>query len=228
MIKIKKINKIIDLSYPIEEGMLTFDAPWHPSVSIEQLGRHDVEGRETRKISFGTHTGTHLDAPLHFIKKGKSIDEILLDRLIGEVTIVDYSKLKDNEPVTKEMLSKFKIAKKMLFKFGWGRHWGSKEYYANYPFFEAEAAKYLVSKKVELIAMDTPSPDDGRIKLNKDNLGSDRDSPVHKIFLSNEILLVEYLANTEKINDYFGWNIMVIPLKIKGADGSPARVCILK
>ena len=73
--------EFIDLSYNIEEGMLTFHTHWHPKVSIEQMGEIEKEGRESRKIIFGTHTGTHVDAPLHFIKNGNSIDKIPLEKL---------------------------------------------------------------------------------------------------------------------------------------------------
>lgn len=218
-----KITQILDLTYAIEEGMTTFNAPWHPIVSIQQLGRHGFEGRETRKVSFGTHTGTHVDAPLHFVENGVSIDKIPLGKLIGDVTIVDYSYLKDNEPVTKEMLSNISITERMLFKFGWSKHWNSKKYYMDYPYFTIEATEYLCSMNIKLIAMDTPSPDNSRIDLS-----GDEDSPVHKTFLKSGVILVEYLANTEKIEDYSGWNIIIMPLKIKGADGSPARVCIYK
>lgn len=75
--------KIIDLSYEIEEGMPTFPAHWHTHVKITILGRHFIEGRETRKICFSTHTGTHIDAPKHFIKNGRSINSIPLSKLVG-------------------------------------------------------------------------------------------------------------------------------------------------
>ena len=215
--------KIIDLTYPIEEGMLTFNAHWHPSVSIEQLGKIDVEGRESRKIVFGTHTGTHVDAPLHFIKNGQSIDQIPIEKMFGEITIIDFSYLSENSEITKDMLEGKKITAKMLFKFGWGKHWTQKNFYQGYPYFTKEAAEFLVSKNVELLSYDTPSPDDSRIKL-----GSERDSEIHKIFLKNNIILVEYLANLEKIQEYDGWNISVNPLMIKGGDGSPARVYLFK
>ena len=223
-----KMNKIIDLTYNLEVGMTTFDAPWHPPISVTQLGRHGYEGRETRKVTFGTHAGTHMDAPLHFIAGGKSIEEISLDKLIGEITIIDFSQLGNNEPVTKKMLIDITITKRMLFKFGWGKYWNTKNFYHDYPFFSKEAAEYLVSKNVELIAMDTPSPDDSRIKLSGDVLGSDEDSPVHKIFLSDEVILIEYVANLDKVYDYEGWSVIALPLRIKGADGSPTRVCIYK
>ena len=223
-----KTSRILDLTYDLEEDMITSNASWHSPVSITQLGRHGFEGRETRKVAFGTHTGTHIDAPLHFIKGGKSIEKIPLDKLIGEVTIVDFSHLRVNEAVMKKMLKDITITKRMLFKFGWGKYWNTQKFYHNYPFFSKEAAEYLVSQNVELIAMDTPSPDDSRIKLSGEVLGSDKDSPIHKIFLSNGVILVEHVANLDKVNDYNGWNIIVLPLRIKGADGSPARVCISK
>jgi len=218
-----EMEKIIDLTYDISEGMTTFNAPWHPLVSIKQMGRIGMEGRETRKISFGTHTGTHVDAPLHFIKNGISIDEIPLSKLVGNITMIDLSSLKENTPITKEMLVKLPISKKTLFKFGWGKFWGTNKFYSDYPYFTKEAAEFLVSKNVELIAYDIPSPDNSYAKL-----GSAEDSQIHKIFLSNGIILVEYLANLDKVDLADDWKIVVTPLKIKNADGSPARVFIYK
>lgn len=222
------IKEIIDLTYHIEEGMTTFSSPWHPLVSIKQLGKHGAEGRETRKLELGTHTGTHIDAPLHFVKNGNSIEKILLDTLIGEVTIVDLSYLGENGVLTLEILENTPTTKRMLFKFGWGKHWASSAFYRNYPFFSQDAAEYLIKKKVELVAMDTPSPDDSHISLRGKNLGTKADSPLHKLFLRNDVVLVEYIANLENVSDYQGWNIAAMPLKIRGADGSPARVCLFR
>jgi len=121
------------------------------------------------------------------------------------------------------MLEKIKIPKKMVFNFGWSRFFGDKKFYDNYPYFTKDAAKFLISKKIELLGYDTPSPDNSR-----DKLGSKEDSPIHKIFLKNDVVLVEYLANLDKLTNYNGWNIAVSPLRIKGADGSPARVFIFR
>lgn len=220
--------KIIDLTYDLHEGMTTFDAPWHPHFSMEQFGRHSFEGRESRKVSFGTHTGTHIDAPLHFIKGGMGIDAIPLERLMGKVSIVDFSHLRENEEVTPQMLKKVRLAKKVLFKFGWGKHWGSKKFYRGYPFFSSEAAAYLISKGVEMIANDAPSPEDSRIALGRDMLGSREDSPIHKLLLGSGVVLVEYVANLDKIKEYDGWTIAAMPLRLRGADGSPARVILFK
>ena len=222
------MDSIIDLTYNIEEGMATFSAHWHIPVEITQLGRHSFEGRETRKITFGTHTGTQVDAPLHFIKGGTSIENIPLNKLMGPVSIIDFSHLGSNGIVTREMLESITLKKKIIFKFGWGKYWNTKKLYQDYPFFSKEAAEYLVSIGVEMVAIDTPSPDDSRIRLQGEILGSSQDSPIHKIFLGNGVIIVEYLANLNDVNDYSGWNIIAFPLRIKGADGSPARICIYK
>lgn len=218
------MKEIIDLTYNIEEGMLTFNAPWHPHVSIKQLGRIGLEGRETREITFGTHTGTHMDAPLHFIKNGGSIEKIELSNLIGDVSIVDFSTVTYENPVTKEMLEQIKISERMIFKFGWGIHWGDSQFYADWPYFTKEAARYLVDNGMKVMGLDTPSPDDCKNKL-----GTDEDSPIHKILLGQNIVLVEYLANLDLVDASFtDWNLIALPMNLKGADGAPARVCIYR
>ena len=221
-------KKIIDLTHPIEEGMITFECDWHPRTSIQQLGRLAQEGRESRKLEIGTHTGTHVDAPLHFIKGGATIDETSPAILMGEVSIVDFSHLKEDEAVTEEMLHEIKITPRMIFCYGWGKHWGTRKFYHHYPHLSPEAARYLVKKGLKLHGADIPSPDDSRINLTREIKGTDKDSPIHKIFLSNNVVLVEYLANLDKVKELTGWHIAALPLKIKDSDGAPARVLLFK
>lgn len=222
-----KMYEVIDLTYPICEGMTTFNAPWHPHVEITKMGRLGFEGRSTTKISFGSHTGTHMDAPLHFVKDGESIDLLETERMIGPVTIISLN-LKENEIVTKSHLQEIKFSERVIFNFGWGKNWGSKKFYNGYPFFSKDAAEYLIKQGVKMVCMDTPSPDDSRISLQYSELGSDKDSPIHKIFLSNGIILIEYLANLSKIKANKDWQIAALPLKIQGSDGSPARVILFR
>lgn len=222
------MNEIIDLTYMIQESMTAFDAPWHPRVTITQLGSIEEVGRETRQITFGTHTGTHVDAPRHFVKNGLTLESVPLSLLIGSVVILDFSYLPENGVVTRDMLNACKLGERVLVKYNWGKNWKTGTFYRGYPFFSKEAAELLIGCGVKLLAMDTPSPDDSRIKLSGSNLGTENDSPIHKLFLRNGVILVEYLANLDKITDYLGWQIAIMPLNIKGADGAPARVCVFR
>jgi len=218
---------MIDLTYPIENEMPKFHAYWHPDVSIKSLGHHQKEGRSTLRLIVGSHTGTHIDAPLHFIEHGKSVDNIPLDRLIGPVTVIHLTHLHKNDPLQIEHIHHVSLkTKKLIFHFGWGKYWKTDSFYMDYPFFSKEVAQYLISKGIDFIGMDTPSPDDSRIIINKETIGSDQDSPIHKLFLSNDIIIAEYLANLDTIPEKKDWQVIAMPLKIKDADGAPARICI--
>jgi len=214
-------KKIIDLTMPIEEGMQTFPVYWHPFVEITQLGRHGIENRETRKLVLGTHTGTHVDAPKHFIPNGLSIDEISLDLLIGTARAIDLSSFGPEQEVSKKGLMNCvdeKLPKRILLRFDWDKFLGKSEYYSRCPFLSKQAAEWLVDMGCTLVGMDTPMPDNP-----KNSKGTSNDSPIHKILLGNNIVLAEYLVNIKLLGDQ-EFNLIVAPLKIKSADGSPARI----
>ena len=217
-------NEIIDLSHTLELNIPIFHAPWHINYNMEQMGKIEEVGRNTSRITIGTHTATHIDAPLHFIKNGNTIDNIPLNKLCGKVNIIDLSFLKKNEEVTVDILKKFNINKKMLiFRFGWGQYWpNTRVFYKDYPYFNLETAQYLIDLNIHFIGMDTPSPDDSRTKLLSDN-----DSIIHKKFLSNNIVIAEYL-NIPYIDNIENWNIVACPLNIKNGDGAPARIFLMR
>jgi arylformamidase len=212
--------KIIDLSLPIEEGMMTFPTHSHPVVEITILGRHGIEGRETRKVVLGTHIGTHADAPRHFIPNGKTIDEIPLEVLIGPATVADFAGCRPLQEIAiAELQSKLggKVPARLILRTGWSEYFGDMKFYNEYPFLSEDAAKWLVEKGVQLIAMDTPSPDNPA-----HSRGTPKDSPNHKVLLGAEVVLVEYLANLKALTAS-EVELIVMPLKLKGCDGSPAR-----
>jgi arylformamidase len=212
--------KIIDLSLPIEEGMMTFPTHWHPVVEITILGRHGIEGRETRKIVLGTHIGTHADAPRHFIPNGRTIDEVPLDVLIGPATVVDFTGCQALQSIDvaqlKEKLGD-KIPARLILRTGWSEYFGNMKFYNEYPFLSENAAQWLVENGVRLVAMDTPSPDNPA-----HSRGTSKDSPNHKILLGAGMVLVEYLTNLKSLTAS-EVELIVMPLKLKGCDGSPAR-----
>jgi arylformamidase len=212
--------KITDLSLTLHEGMMTFPTHWHPVVEISILGRHGIEGRETRKIVLGTHTGTHTDAPLHFIPNGRGIDEVPLETLVGEATVVNFAPAQPNQEIDIAALKRKlggTVPIRLILRTDWSDHFGQMSYYNNYPYFSQDAARWLVDGGCRVIAMDTPSPDNPA-----HSRGSGNDSPNHKILLGAEVVLVEYLTNLRSLSKPVV-ELVVLPLKLKGADGSPAR-----
>lgn len=202
--------------------MPTCGTPWHENVKIEHLGKLEEVGRNTHSITMGSHTGTHMDAPLHFIDGARSIESTPLDILCGDITVVDFTHIKQGGIVALDEVRKMNITERMLFRFDWWRNWKTPNYYKGFPYFEVEAVEYLIEKGVKMMAMDTPSPDDGS------GINAMDDSPNHKILLKNDVIVVEYLTNTDMIDLSKKHKIVALPLKIKGSDGSPSRVILFE
>jgi len=215
-------RRVVDLTFPIHEGMTTFPVPWHPVVEISILGRHGIENRETRKITLGTHTGTHCDAPRHFVPGGISVDELSLYILTGPAYVLNFSLLAELSEINShdlELALGENRPERLVLRFDWCRKWGTMEYYSEHPYLTEEAGEWLVARGIRLIAMDTPMPDNP-----KNGRGTVNDSPLHKIFLKHGVIIVEYLCNLKELTQE-NIELIVLPLKIAGADGAPVR-CI--
>lgn len=214
--------KITDLSLTLEEGMMTFPTHWHPVVEITILGRHGVEGRETRKLVLGTHVGTHADAPRHFVPQGKGIDQVSLDVLVGPAQVLNFAPCEPLYEIDVPELTE-KIAgpvpPRLILRTDWSEHFGHMSFYTQYPFLSENAAQWLVENGVRLIAMDFPSPDNPA-----HSRGTKKDSPNHKVLLGAGVVLVEYVCNLKALSSR-DVELIVLPLKLKDCDGSPVR-CI--
>ena len=208
--------KIIDLTLTVSDKIPTF--PGSPQPSFIPWENVKEDGYNLELLFLSTHTGTHMDAPYHFLEKGAKIHEISLKKLVSEAVLIK-SKKKDGESITKIDIQKFekkhgKIAgfSSVIFYTGWQRNLQKKYYFTKNPGLSVSAAKYLASKKISLVGIDSPSID----------LGTDSKFSVHQIFAKKEILIVENLANLEKIKSS-KFHLVVLPLKLKNATGSPVR-----
>ena len=208
--------KLLDLTLTISENIPTF--PGSPQPSFVQDKNIKNDGYNSELLFLSSHTGTHLDAPYHFQEKGKKIHEISLKRLVSSTILVKLRK-KGDQPITKTDIQKFekkhgKIPSdsSIVFWTGWQKMIKNDSYFIRNPGLSTAAAKYLVSKKINLVGTDSPSID----------LGKDKRFPVHHIFSKNNVLIVENLANLEKIRSS-KFHFVVLPLKLKGATGSPVR-----
>jgi len=217
--------KIIDLTHSIHEGMTTFPVYWHPPVEITQLARHGIENRETRKVVLGTHTGTHIDAPCHFIPGGDTLEKIPLDLLIGPARLLNFAPSKPKQEIGIADLSAHlgnEKPERLILRFDWSDYWGTMSFYTQQPFLSEDAAHWLVERGVRLIAMDTPqldSPDNGRT--------GPKDSPLHKLLLGAGVVFVECCTNLRQISQTH-LKLVVLPLKLLHADGAPCRAVAIE
>lgn len=211
---------IIDLTMEIVSGMKTCNTPWHSDVNIEAMGSIQEVGRNTKRIVLGSHSGTHMDAPSHFIEDGIGIDQLCLETMCGDISIFDLSYCGPKTVVTPDMLDENLLSDRILLKYGWYTMWDTEEYYESFPILSMGTAEKIVRAGVKFVAMDTPSPDAARAILEKD------DSPVHKLFFQNNIIIVEYLTNTDAIDRNKKYEIFALPLKVTGSDGAPCRVIL--
>ena len=208
--------KIIDLTLTVSDKIPTF--PGSPQPSFIPWENVKEDGYNLELLFLSTHTGTHMDAPYHFLEKGAKIHEISLKKLVSEAVLIK-SKKNGGESITKIDIQKFekkhgKIAgfSSVIFYTGWQRNLQKKYYFTKNPGLSVSAAKYLASKKINLVGIDSPSID----------LGKDSKFSVHQIFAKKGMLIVENLANLEKIKSS-KFHLVVLPLKLKNATGSPVR-----
>jgi len=208
--------KIVDLTLTVSDKIPTF--PGSPQPSFIPWENVKEDGYNLELLFLSTHTGTHMDAPYHFLEKGAKIHEISLKKLVSEAVLIK-SKKKGGESITKIDIQKFekkhgKIVNfsSVIFYTGWQRNLQKKYYFTKNPGLSVSAAKYLASKKINLVGIDSPSID----------LGKDSKFSVHQIFAKKGMLIVENLASLEKIKSS-KFHLVVLPLKLKNATGSPVR-----
>lgn len=187
------------------------------------------------------HGGTHIDAPIHFSKTGQTVEEIPLEKLVGSAIKIDVSKKAKDQPdylITVEDLTNwetqvgYKIPDEsiVLLQTGFAIYYPNKEQYLgttergdhaiallHFPGLSPEAAKWLVeNRNINAIGIDTPSIDYGQSQLFES----------HVILLSENIPAFENLTNLDKLPQD-GFDIIALPMKIKGGTGAPLRIIAL-
>ena len=208
--------KIVDLTLEITSEMITF--PGYPIPTFIEWSRFQIQGYVSECMFLSTHTGTHMDAPYHFNPNGATIDQVEVNRYVCYNAILVKIPKNSNQMITSHDIihnSKNEIKPKdtIVFSTGWENQIEEKDkYMKNNPGLSNDAAEYLVEKKVNAVAIDSPSID----------IGTDNEFVAHKILLSNQILVVENLCNLNRINNA-KFTLLITPLKLVRASGSPIR-----
>jgi kynurenine formamidase len=204
---------ILDLTREIRTDTKVF--PGSPLPKIITWNKMDIHNYHSEVIFMSTHTGTHMDAPSHFVTDVSSIDQIPVERFISRAALIKIAKAADELITTSEIeASKVKIREgnSIVFSTSWENEVDNDYYFSHSPGLSEDAAEYLINKKVNAVCIDSPSID----------RGLDSNFPAHKLLLNKEILIVENLCNLSKI-DKQNFTLLMIPLKLSGASGSPIR-----
>ena len=210
----KEAHHIVDLTLPLNKGDRGVD--WDNAMEIPK------DNWNARLLHLYSHSGTHMDAPSHFIPGAKTIDQIDLNKCIGPALLIDLGEVTEKFLIEPEHLNGYKnrICKgsRIVFNTHWSKYYGKPVFRDQCPRISLELANYLANLEINLIGVEPPSVADVH---NKSELVL-----VHRTFLEKEIVIVEGLCNLDKIPQE-EFTIMALPLPIKDGDGSPCRVVAL-
>ena len=205
---------IIDLSQSINSDIKLY--PGSPNVSFLKWSKYSIDGYDSEAIFLSTHTGTHMDAPSHFIKGAEPIDIIDVNRFVmNNVHLLNISKSSNQLITTEDIINSntdIKENDSIIFSTGWEHNYNSDNYINSNPGLSPDAATYLSNKKINAVAIDSPSIDSG----------IESKFPVHQILLKNDVLIIENICNLTQIDKKI-LKLIAIPLKLQGATGSPIR-----
>jgi len=203
---------IIDISRIISNEALVYpgDAPINLSPEYEIY--QTCSCRITKLENWTTHFLTHVDAPRHFDKNGATLDDIPLKRFMGKALIVEVNVDAINADVIDQF--EFPIGLNVLFKTRHSIPQQGLAFDKNHVFITSCGAKALVERGVNLVGIDY---------LSVDAYG-DESYPAHRTLLGNNVLILENV-NLSAVQPGL-YNLMALPLKIKGGDGSPVRAVL--
>ncbi len=203
----------IDISVPLRDSMVHW--PGDPPVTVKLV--KDIEQGDSANVSvlsMGAHSGTHIDAPLHFIRQGTGIDMMPLGATIGKARVIE---IKDTESVKPEELLPHRLRRgeRILFKTRNSSHvWQTDEFVEDFVFISDDAARFLVERGVRMVGVDYLSV--GSYKHGG--------SYVHKTLLGGGIWIIEGLDLSRVIPGKY--ELICLPLRLVRGDGAPARAIV--
>ena len=208
---------IYDLSVPLSSALPTY--PGDPGIKIQDWSKlANGDGANVSALSFGAHTGTHVDAPAHFIEGTKKVELLDLEILLGEAQVIHVPEEKrviDEEFVTANCAVG---SKRVLFKTRNSAFWSGDftEFRTDFTHLDLPAAQKLVQLGVQLVGIDYLSIEKFRAK----------DHEVHRALLSHEVIIVEGLNLTGVPAGKY--ELICLPLRLRSqlGDGAPARAVL--
>ncbi len=208
---------IFDISLTLSPNLPTW--PGDPAIELEQTESMDKGGHvNVTRMNMGVHTGTHVDAPHHFLNDGRTVEQLSLEVLTGPCYVVQLPA--GIEAITSDVLARTEITsemKRILFGTRNSHLWSSGEtkFQTDFVAITEDGAEWLVEHGVQLVGVDYLSV-----------APYDDSTPTHEVLLKAGVVVIEGL-NLSKVMRGF-YDLYCLPLKIAGSDGAPARAILIQ
>ena len=198
--------QIIDITRPLSENILIYPGDNRPVFRQVDRGNYIISD-----LHMSTHTGTHIDAPVHYLKTGDTIDSIPLSHIMGTCRVIDMTSA-GTSIMSRHLMGRLDGVHRLLLK----TSFSAKECFdENYPSLTADAARFITGMNMKCIGIDSPS-------IESYNC----DGTVHRELLSKGCIIIELLnLSNVREGDY---TLVALPLPFAGLDGSPARVVLIE
>lgn len=204
--------KIIDISWPILPT--TTEYKDKKTIQFQEIKNFDKDGVRESSICLGSHTGTHVDAPAHFLKDGKTIDQVTLDRVIGRAAVLDLTIVLGSisaDDLEKQEINEGDI---LLLRTANSAHAPTDSFEREFVYLDASGARYLAEKKVKAVGIDY--------------LGIERGDPehtTHTTLMHADVVIIEGLRlGHAQAGHYF---LICLPLDVIGLEAAPARAVLM-
>ena len=199
------MTELIDISVEVRPGMITY--PGDPTVSLERVVSIAGGGPcNLSRLDFGVHSGTHVDAPLHFIDGAPAAEALPLDVLIGPATVLDLTSV---DQLDARAFDRVHLAERMLLQTRNSELWERDSFADDFLTLTEDAARALIAGGVRLVGIDYLS------------IG---DEAAHQALLGSGVVAIEGLdLRGVEAGEY---ELICAPLKLAGSDGAPARVLL--
>jgi arylformamidase len=208
-----RVVRIVDLSHEYADDMPLY--PGLPTPSFRDIARVEEDGYAMSEYQLLNHIGTHVDAPAHQALGGATLDEIPLESLVTEAVTVDLSGREPGSIGRSELEPLLGDLGEGDWLFLWsdnGRNWGSEAYWTGWSYPDAEASRALLERGIVGIGFDGPSAD----PVDTETFD------LHKVWLNAGRMILENLTNLDLLPARA--QVVVAPLKVRAANGAPARV----
>ena len=207
-----RVPKLLDVSVPLRQGLPAY--PNNPPFELQPIKRIAEGGSSNvSRLVMGTHTGTHVDAPRHFIEDGMAVDALPLNLLIGRARVIEVTR---RGGITADDLAAAGLREdlRVLFRTPNSALWNSDVFHEDYTYLTDAGARYLVEQGVKVVGIDYLSIE----QFKKAG------APAHRTLLSNDVIIIEGLNLAEAEPGMY--EMYCLPLRVTGGDGAPARVIL--